>query len=205
MTSGSIIAKQYKFFGIKETFPSSEDDIIRWLSWSNEDNHMPNFHNAEIAEDIYKTAISLKLIVGDRPFVGGIDSGHSILYFSKFGKNLLPTAQPEREETNIFPYPVYVRTPFHRVDSFTDKYDIQNYRRQLHLEGKPADFQSIMAWLNEYPNRSNMDLEDNDQMLEIQISGEFICMSCELAEAEQRRSSTYYAVKDLLLRGKGIS
>jgi anaerobic magnesium-protoporphyrin IX monomethyl ester cyclase len=202
LTPGSIIAKQYKIFGIREIFPSSEDDIIRWLSWFSEDNHI---HNAEMAEDIQRIAISLKLIVGDRPFVGGIDSGHSILYFAKFGKRLLPTAQSKTEEANIFSYPVYVKTPFCRIDNFTDKCDIQNYRRKLRLEGKTANFQSIMAWLNEYPNRSNTDPADNDKILEIHISGEFICMSYELAEAEQKRSSQYYAVKDLLLCGKGIS
>lgn len=205
LTPGSIIAKQHKVFGIKETCPSSGDDIIRWLSWCDEDNHIGNFHDAVISEDIRKIATSLKLIVGDRPFVGGIDSGHSILYFSKYGKTLLSSLQTKIENSNIFSYPVYARTPFYNVDNFTDKSDIQNYRKQLRLQGKSVGFQDVMLWLNEYPNRCTMDIENNEQTLEIQLAGEFICMSSELAEAEQQRSPTYYAVKNLLLRGRGIS
>jgi anaerobic magnesium-protoporphyrin IX monomethyl ester cyclase len=204
LTSGSIIAKQPKIFGIKETFSGSGDDIIRWLSWCGEDKHIGDSHDAEISKDIHKIATSLKLIVGDRPFVGGIDSGHSILYFSKHGKTLL-SSQNEISSSNIFSYPVYVKTPFHNIDNFIDKFDIQNYRKQLRLQGESVCFQGIMAWMNEYPNRCTMDIENNEQTLEIQLTGKFICMSSELAEAEQQRSPTYYAVKDMLLRGRGIS
>lgn len=205
LTPGSIIAKQYNSFGISKISFNQEDDIIRWLSWSHDDSHVPHCIDAEIQNKMLQMANSLKLIVSDRPFVGGIDSGHSILYFSKFGRKLLPTAKLETEQTSIYSYPVYARTPFSSINNFTNKYDIYKHRRRLRHEGKPANFQAIMEWLNKYPMRLNKNSNGHEQTLEIEITGEFISMSREFAEAEKTRSCAYYTVKNIMLRGLCIS
>jgi anaerobic magnesium-protoporphyrin IX monomethyl ester cyclase len=89
LTSGSIIAKRPGDFGI-EILPSpNERSISRMVSWrvkGSDGGHLLGGRT----RDVERAGKSIRRFAHDRPFVGGIDSSHSILYFAANGRELVP-------------------------------------------------------------------------------------------------------------------
>lgn len=93
LTPGSIIAKEPDRFGI-DVLPSPESmDIVRYLPWSERDRgvlHIPGGADERIPARARKWVDKAPM---SRPFVGGTDSGHSLLYFARYGRGLVPPSE----------------------------------------------------------------------------------------------------------------
>jgi anaerobic magnesium-protoporphyrin IX monomethyl ester cyclase len=94
LTPGSIVAKQPWRFGV-EVLPGPVcDDVRRWVPWLDVESGTEHWFEGEdprVPEE-YREWIDGPAY--PRPFVGGIDSAHSLLYFARYGPGLLPQAEP---------------------------------------------------------------------------------------------------------------
>ncbi|MFK5664403.1 B12-binding domain-containing radical SAM protein [Pseudomonas shirazica] len=81
LTPGSIVAKSPSCFGIVDT-ESGQQDIIRSLNWQ----ETPGVNTDGSRHDSVrmKYAIASKRSLLKRPYFGGIDTAHSILYFRRY-------------------------------------------------------------------------------------------------------------------------
>lgn len=80
MTPGAIVAKKFDGFGIQSVAAVEKHSIVRELHWSvcGRDGREFGSEARRVKEQHYwRPALQ-------RPFAGGIDTAHSILYFSKF-------------------------------------------------------------------------------------------------------------------------
>jgi hypothetical protein len=197
LTSGAIVARRPADFGIQETRPLAGDDIARILCWIAADGtlHGPG----EMRSDrINSIAAEITQPVDDRPFVGGIDSAHTILYFARYGRRLIP---PDHDES--FPpiaattqYP----TPLRGVDQFTRRADLEDYLRGRLVNGQITTATDIRQWLDEVPVQASED----SGVIEIYVSGQFVTLTQEGAEFERQASPAYRLAKALLLRASGV-
>jgi anaerobic magnesium-protoporphyrin IX monomethyl ester cyclase len=197
LTSGSIIAKKPEYFGINEVHPHSGNDIARSLDWVHENGQTSEDNNR--TEQINNISISLKSFNGNRPFVGGIDSSHSILYFAQFGKQLVQYNYADVIPSNKFVDTVCYKTPHQAVDQFTDKVNLEEFCGVRYSLGQSVGFNEIRNWLDEYPESPEID-KDKNTTVEIYPSGVFLL----LTSAERQMSPTYHALKELLLCSKGV-
>lgn len=198
LTPGAIVAKRSQDFGIKEIVPCPGDDITRWLHWIDESNRyrIPGDMRTETINSMNR---NLKLIPSDRPFVGGIDSGHSILYFAKFGRNLIPPTG-DVCSTQSLVETVFYETPHSVVGKFASNETIREYRKEQYSHGKSITFEEIELWLNEYPRDQELNNTRNSTTLEIYPSGDFTSTS----SLSHSMTPAFEELKKLLLMSKGI-
>jgi len=149
LTPNAIVAKQFSNFGIKKLAESPGDDILRRLNWIEDNSHIRVPGDMRTAS-IKGIAKSLQLRPGDRPFVGGIDSGHTILYFAKFGKNLTPC-----DSNGQFEQVCELSNPdanlSEQLDALFTITNLREYRYKLSFQGKAINFNSINSWLDKCP------------------------------------------------------
>jgi len=150
LTPNAIVAKQFKDFGIKKLAESPGDDILRRLNWIEENGH------TRVPGDMRTTSIkgiakSLHLRPGDRPFVGGIDTGHTILYFAKFGKNLIPCDIRNGQYEQALELSNPCANLSDKLGALFNTTNLREYRYQLSYNGKAINFNSIRSWLDECP------------------------------------------------------
>lgn len=200
LTPGAIVAKRYEDFGIEKISGCEGDDIIRAVYWIWDGK-------IRVPGDIRSTSIeriseSIRLLADDRPFVGGIDSSHTILYFAKYGPSLVPSYLIDSQASESIIETAYNRTPFRKPDEFLNKDHLENYHRQQRTQGRSVNFDNIMKWLAEYPNEQEIRNRGNE-VIEIHPSGHYTSLTQE--EIEYQESASYRTLKDLLLRGKGVS
>lgn len=89
LTPGAIVAKRPDRFGIQKVEPIAGQDIVRFVTW---------VADTERANDKGVTQPDTRNLVHvpfDRPWVGGIDTAHSILYYRKFGRRLVSKSELE--------------------------------------------------------------------------------------------------------------
>ncbi|MGW2476309.1 B12-binding domain-containing radical SAM protein [Streptomyces sp. NPDC001665] len=128
LTPGSIVAKDPGRFGIDLLPTSASDDIRRYVPWRDRRSgevHWPEAEDRRIPRD---RSAGFRRTSFDRPFVGGIDSAHTLLYHSRFGRGLLPEAPegPGRDEeprVRLVEEPV-VTVPFASVEGLTGVDDL---------------------------------------------------------------------------------
>lgn len=147
LTSGSIIAKDPGRFGITVLGAPEADGIKRFLSWKDISpmarQRLPGAH-----DDIpVQTRRSIVRAADDRPFVGGIDSSHSMLYFRKFGRALLPQDPPTEPDEIITPrVSLPVRLP---VWELATAEDLEGRYEELQSTPRGADGSRLHQWLDE--------------------------------------------------------
>lgn len=196
LTPGAIVAKRYRDFGIDKISPYIDDDIVRDLYWI-EDGKRRNPGDLR-SDSINKIASNLKRVFDDRPFVGGIDSSHTILYFAKYGHKLIPSIKNQQSERVT--KRAYYLTKFHDVDEFPDKGDLGEFYENCRLAGKTPSFAQIQNWLSEY---TKDDTEMNqEELLEIFSSGSYLSLTPNVLKYE--RNPAYKLIKELLLHKNGI-
>lgn len=113
LTSGSIVAKDPGRFGVELLPVSPAQDVHRRLRWRPTERAVDPDGNvrAELQREISR-------MLDDRPFVGGIDSTHSILYFRRFGRRLVPDDAHHADSLNLLNDNAYA-SPFRDLDAFT--------------------------------------------------------------------------------------
>lgn len=200
LTQGSIIAKRYRDFGITKIGAYAGDDIVRMIHWKDASGCSPKSEETR-TDTINEMAQSLRRFVYDRPFVGGIDSAHSILYFARYGPSLVPADEDENESRSTALATVRYRTPLHAVEEFLDIEDLKDYRSQQLKSGKTVSMESVKEWLSEYAYEASVGNGQLHEIVEIYPSGDFISASGE----DFMGSEAYRTLKNLLLAGRGIS
>ncbi|HJT58426.1 MAG TPA: radical SAM protein, partial [Ktedonobacteraceae bacterium] len=203
LTKGSIVAKRYEDFGIQEIGTYSGDDIVRSLYWVDGDGRMRNPQDMR-NPSLNKVAGSLKPFLDDRPFVGGIDTNHSILYFAKYGPSLVPADLRNYKVADPLIDTVRYRTPLHKVDTFLDRAEVADYYFQQRFLAQTPDFNRLTTWLAQYPCEQEALEEGDEEVLEIYPSGRYIAWTSQIAEVETHGSTAYQILKELLLRSKGV-
>lgn len=158
VTPGSIVAKQPGRFGIELIELPSTEDIYRYLPFHDQalglarwpatsDEKAPaDLAGYGIAEPKFADLEpSTDWALSDRPFVGGIDTAHTLLYFSRFGRELLPDNVAEAPVVRLAPLSSR-RIGFASLNGFLSRPAIRSrYLRQRHYGG--ASYQDMMSWL----------------------------------------------------------
>lgn len=143
LTSGSIIAKRPRDFGI-ELLPPPRDSISRMVSWRVEGEAETRLLSGR-SPRVERAGRRIRRFAHDRPFVGGIDSAHSILYFSANGRQLVPSQERALHEVGqTWSYD----SPLDSVCDYIAPGDIAEFREEL---GRSGEMWSSRAelWLAE--------------------------------------------------------
>jgi hypothetical protein len=200
LTQGAIVAKRPKDFGITEIHPLAGDDIWRSLYWVDGEGQRHGLEQ-ERSPELNRIARSIARFVDDRPFVGGIDSAHSILYFAKNGRSLVPNdVMHERSEQWILSTVEYY-TPLEGVAGFVDQEDLEEYRQQERSCGRELTSAGILRWLSQYPSLGNAPETIHGQTLEIYPSGRFTATA---GREIFKGSEAYRSLKKILLEAQGV-
>lgn len=151
LTPGSIVAKQPDRFGV-ELLPSPASmDIVRYMPWVEVDSgtrHLPG--NGD--DRIPARALSwIDKTPFPRPFLGGIDSSHSMLYFARYGRRLVPPTGDEtpadRRPRVTLAVPSEVQTSFGSLDELTGLDDMQREVRRQYRDETGATHATMARWL----------------------------------------------------------
>lgn len=152
LTPGSIVAKDPGRFAIDLLPLSASDDIRRYVPWRDRETgevHWPVAEDPRIPRE-YSTGNRRTSF--DRPFLGGIDSAHTLLYFARFGRGLLPgepegTGREKEPRVRLVEEPV-VRVPFASVDELTGVDELMaevSRRSRAHLDTTSGAYEE---WLD---------------------------------------------------------
>lgn len=146
LTPGSIVAKQPDRFGIELVASPPTDDLRLGLTWRDRATgvvHWPGDRDDEIAPGL---RAGVARSPDGRPFVGGIDSAHTILYFARFGRALLPAGadDPRIRLTDFRECDV----AFDNVDEFAGPGDVTSRYDELR-RGPGAGGKAMTRWLDE--------------------------------------------------------
>jgi anaerobic magnesium-protoporphyrin IX monomethyl ester cyclase len=200
LTGGSIVAQRFGSFGIQELRPLEGDDILRSLGWIDTQGklHVPGDNRSP---SVSALAAQVSPLIDDRPFVGGIDSTHSMLYFGHFGPQLVPTDLGMASTADPILRTMMYQSPLRGVDSFVSRADLDAYLRERVDRGLAVQFNDVQAWLGEYPELATL-MESESGPLEIYPNGHVVTLTEERFAFEQDASPAYRLAKALLVEGK---
>ncbi|GHO88867.1 B12-binding domain-containing radical SAM protein [Dictyobacter formicarum] len=205
LTKGSIVAKRFQDFAIQDIHPYSGDDIARELCWIDHTGQERTYGDMRdpAIDEIARVA---KPFADDRPFAGGIDSSHSMLYFAKYGPSLVPMQLRSLQPSISIVETIRYQTPLRHVEDFLDKGDIRDYYDQHRSQGQSLKFAQLMDWLKQYSH--SLDAEDGNrkqecELLEIYPNGQYIACNSQMLEVEYQESAAYQMAKKMILRSFG--
>lgn len=188
LTPGSIVARRPEEFGI-ELLPGPEGaDVRRILSWR-EVLAQPTAGTGRSAT-VREAARAIRRFPDDRPFVGGIDSAHSLLYFARFGRQLVDASSAEDRGSGL----ARTATPFASVRGFATNEDVRAARERAEVDGG-VDFQQ---WLHE---PIAVDRKEVQVEVDITPTGEVIASS---VRDKSQDDDTVGRLAHLLLVGAGV-
>ncbi|WP_037600933.1 B12-binding domain-containing radical SAM protein [Streptacidiphilus rugosus] len=145
LTPGSIIAKQPQRFGVEVLELPRSHDIARAVGWRDLTTGVETRGEAETPIPAALKA-QIRRGLGGRPFVGGIDSSHSLLYFSEHGRGLLPTGDQGEARVALVRQHL-LDVPFTDLDGFTTAADLEGEHSRLAAGPDGVDYPRMAAWL----------------------------------------------------------
>jgi anaerobic magnesium-protoporphyrin IX monomethyl ester cyclase len=141
LTPGSIVARQPERFGIELIPAPPSCDIYRTVAWRDTATGTEHWDGdgvrAELSSAVIRSA-------DDRPWAGGIDTAHSILYFARRGRATPwlsedePLVRVVGEERSAI--------PFANLGDFTTPQHLENQHRQMVRSGS-VSHKLISDWL----------------------------------------------------------
>lgn len=144
LTAGSIVAKEPARFGIDRVSAYELDDIPRALYWVSNEGEQADTERGDLGE----LASELARFEFDRPFVGGIDSTHSLLYFARNGARLV--GEDERDAAmSAMAVRREVIVPFAGLSGFCSPADVASRAAALRLDEVSDPRGALAAWLDE--------------------------------------------------------
>lgn len=144
LTQGAIVAKSPELFGVSRVFAAAGDDIPRQMLWENDlgatrdRDGVLGLARPSLPDDLQVTPL-------DRPWVGGIDAAHSILYFFRNGSSLIDkkeSQQARQHHSGNAGMPERVRQCFETLKSARRKF-ISSPRSS---QGYSRSFNEAMEW-----------------------------------------------------------
>jgi hypothetical protein len=153
LTSGSIVAKDPDRFGVQHVSRYEGDDIGRHLWWRDAVTPPRRVEGPERVPSPILDGCATK-VPGGRPFVGGIDSTHSLLYFARHGKTLVPRAALASEESYTYSQGIPTRV-------LTTESDLTSFHQHHRVRRRSAGWKEISSWLGQsFPDDgSRIDLQ----------------------------------------------
>jgi anaerobic magnesium-protoporphyrin IX monomethyl ester cyclase len=146
LTPGSIVAKQPGRFGVEVAPPPASNDIRRFLPWTGDGTrHIPMGPDARIP---VRARRWLDRGAFARPFVGGIDSAHSLLYFARYGRGLLPAVDPAEPSRVVLAEDCDARITFADLGELTGADDLRDELRERYLSGTGSTAPAVARWLD---------------------------------------------------------
>jgi hypothetical protein len=145
------VARRPERFDIEVLPLPREHDIARQLSWRDLDSGVTTHGEARRpVPQALKAQIRRGL--GGRPFVGGIDSSHTLLYFAANGRGLLPdrAAEPARHRLAV---ERVVPVGFQSLDAFATVSELEAEHARLAATDAGVRHRAVRAWLDA-PGRS---------------------------------------------------
>ncbi len=127
LTAGAVIARAPEKFGITLMPPSETSDIHRVIRWQSVTHTSRQASVPDSSDEAVTTrALQDRLLKvhDDRPFVGGIDSSHSLLYFARYGPRLIPDDDREAPSDGRWSF----LTPFAGLDDFATVANLERHR-----------------------------------------------------------------------------
>lgn len=88
LTSGAIIAKEPERFRIQDIRPFGGEDVA-WRLHYREQEHLLADSSRCGSQKLTEAKTSLRTHLLDRPWVGGVDTAHSMFYHDRFGNHIL--------------------------------------------------------------------------------------------------------------------
>jgi anaerobic magnesium-protoporphyrin IX monomethyl ester cyclase len=202
LTPGAIVAQRYRDFGITAIGPYQGDDIARSLYWVDQEGK-PHIQEDLQSSTLAALAAPLSRFTDGRPFVGSIDSSHSLLYFGKYGRSLLPipgtSGSPLVQIVETVQYP----SPFLCVDEFCNTKDLADFHRQRRRGGQSVGFREMQAWLQEHSHPGQR-VDERAALLEIFPSGDILPLPAGDRDHTLASTHAYTELKRTLLRGLGV-
>lgn len=169
LTSGSIVAKQPSRFGVDRMAAYDGEDIARRLHWSEADGRLRypgDLRDAELNALFEQVASG----GGDRPFVGGLDSTHSLLYFDRFGRGLIPAGPADAGSIGMADAATY-DTPLASVERFISRTHLYALHAAARRDGRSVGCEEIERWLAEPSERSERAAGPARHRIEISSDG----------------------------------
>lgn len=199
LTRGSIVARQPEHFGVALHEHPACDDIERWIPWSaiGPSSEVPLLSQLDAEMAITRLAQKVMRFVDDRPFVGGIDSGHSLLYFARNGPQLLPADWQQDDPWVANGDLPLLRTPFADLPAFTQRRELEDFHKQAWLAGE-ADTSVLEQWLHD---TRVLEVAPAGTLVEITPSGYVL----PVVGATGSESEAYSHLRRLILQSRGVA
>lgn len=144
LTPGSIVARRAQDFGIELLSGPRAEDIHRYVPWADtgsDVSHRPGEPSERIPAEY-------RALLGRAPFsrvmVGGIDSAHTILYFARYGRRLVPDDASEPKVRLVSSGTAHV--PVASLESLATLEDLKAEVR-TQSTGGGATSSSLSPWL----------------------------------------------------------
>lgn len=169
LTPGAIVAKQPDRFGI-ELLPSSpSDDISRYVPWRDRTSGTERWADTvdervsdELRDRLQRPGFSI-------PFVGGIDSTHSLLYFARYGTELLGRG-PDRSGQTLLKGAAFT-VPFASVEALTTVEQFTEEVARRTRQGLDTTTSGFADWLAEpggaVPGKSSVIMAPSGSIIEL--------------------------------------
>ncbi|WP_169834329.1 radical SAM protein [Paenibacillus donghaensis] len=176
LTKGAIIAKEPERFGILDIRPFEGEDIA-WRLYYSEQKHLLANSSRCGSKELTQAKASLRANQFDRPWVGGVDTAHSMFYHDRFGNNILKvisganhTAANESTilELNGHLIEEHYYLPVHKL---FNKKNLDNILDTSEREGKAVTAQNITELLQQWEPDYSSYPQPKEQQLFVRRDG----------------------------------
>jgi anaerobic magnesium-protoporphyrin IX monomethyl ester cyclase len=210
LTPGAIMARQPARFGIRALDAYEGDDIVRALWWGGPGGRdgAGSGAPARRRSRVRELARQLDVPLADRPFVGGIDSSHSLLYFARNGRRLIPDdVDPPALDGWLVPTRRYA-SPLPAAAFSFDRAALQAHHAAARAQGRALHGWEVIEWLAgpHAPAVAAAEIAGSKSVgsiLDVFHSGTVMLVDERLAAFEKSAGAAYWTVKAILLQDAG--
>jgi anaerobic magnesium-protoporphyrin IX monomethyl ester cyclase len=163
LTPGAIVAKDPGRFGISQQLVPAGDDIAEHILYCETDGTI--LRSDRWRRKLARNAKSIIRSRYDRPFVGGLDTAHTILYASKYGESWFRNQEIHKGRPTQHPAADFIvrdtvqRTPFSRFDMFYNNQDIEFAKLDGFAPGLALGSSEFDVWLSVCETSGRRDTE----------------------------------------------
>lgn len=196
LTPGSIVAKEYQRFELPKPEHYEGCDIVRTLFWRGEDGS-PVRSSSNRTPELSSLAEGIRVAPFDRPWLGGMDTAHSILYFARNGRRLFSQPTSSIKEAQSPPGDNWPLALHPRILSMVDVADVLAARKCIGGEAL------LDQWLTEQVPEPEGAASTSDSSAFILPSGALL--STTEVGNPGLHSQHFHHLQQLLLRQHGLA
>ncbi|WP_187355436.1 B12-binding domain-containing radical SAM protein [Paenibacillus tengchongensis] len=167
LTKGAIVAREPDRFGITGVRPYEGEDIAWRLHYKDQDDlleHLSRYGSKELTQA--KAALTVNHF--DRPWVGGVDSPHTMFYHDRYGTDILriisSTGNPEAAEMSILELNGYILDHVHHlpVNQLFNKKDLQKFHDYYEKSGIAITAQNFSELMERFKSDNSEDQAEQE-------------------------------------------